>query len=57
MKTKKFDCVEMKRKGSEHVFGAVAQLTKEEQLRFWQEGNEELRRIMAASKQKHKKVA
>lgn len=46
METKKFDCVEMKRKGSEAVYKKVANLTKTEQLKFWRDGNEELRKII-----------
>lgn len=57
MKTKKFDCVEMKRKGAELVHDKIAHLTREEQLQYWRSGNDALRQIMDATKQKSKKVA
>ncbi len=44
MKTKKtFDCVEMKRRGSERIQSLTAGMTIEEQLDFWKERTEMLR--------------
>jgi len=35
--TKDFDCVEMKHKGAEKVQARLAGMTREEQLRYWEE--------------------
>lgn len=53
MKTKTFDCVEMKRKGAEKVQGEIAGMTLEEELAYWQRGTEELR-AMQESRRKAK---
>ena len=45
MKTKTFDCVEMKRRGSEMVRKRLEGKTREEQLQYWRKGTEELRRL------------
>ena len=51
MKTKKtFDCVEMKRRGSERIYNQIAEMTLEEQLAFWQERTELLRKHQQAVK-------
>ena len=42
MKTKTFDCIEMKRRGAEEVQAVLAGLTPEEELAFWQSGTAEL---------------
>ena len=47
MKTKTFDCVEMKRRGAEEVQAALAGLTPEEELAFWQSGTAQLERRQA----------
>jgi len=57
MKTKTFDCVEMKRKGAEFVYKKVAGLSKADQLKFWRAGDEELRKIVGVRPQKGKKTA
>ncbi len=44
MKTKTFDCVEMKQRGAEEVQTALTGLTPEEELAFWQRGTAELER-------------
>lgn len=44
MKTKKFDCVEMKRRGAENVRAQIAGMTLEQELEFWRGQTEELRR-------------
>ncbi len=44
MKTKTFDCVEMKRHGAEKVQRNLAGLTTAEELAYWQTGTEELQR-------------
>ena len=43
MKTKTFDCVEMKRQGAEKVQQELAGMTREEEIAFWQRGTEELK--------------
>lgn len=43
MKTKTFDCVEMKRQGAERVMKHIKGMTLEEQLSYWQEGTARLR--------------
>lgn len=54
MKTKKFDCVEMKRKGAESVYEKIVGLTRAEQLKFWHSGDGELRKMISAVKSKVK---
>lgn len=44
MKTKTFDCVEMKRKGSEKVYQTIKDMTREEEIEFWRKGNDRLRK-------------
>ena len=41
---KKFDCVEMKRAGARRVLEKLTGLSAEEQLAFWRERTEALRR-------------
>ena len=43
MKTKTFDCVEMKRQGAGKVQQELAGMTLEEEIAFWQSGTEQLR--------------
>ena len=43
MKTKEFDCVEMKHLGADIFRAKAAGLTKEQELRFWQEQSKRLR--------------
>ena len=42
MKTKTFDCVEMKREGAERVQKKLAGMTPEERLAYWDEKYEQL---------------
>ncbi len=45
MKTKKtFDCVEMKHRGAERIYNQIANMTLKEQLTFWRERTELLRK-------------
>ncbi len=48
MKTKKFDCVQMKRQGAAKVREQTATLTREQELRFWQERSQQLRQRQTA---------
>ena len=48
MKTKTFDCVEMKRKGAELVQHRLAGMNRQEQLEYWRHQTELLRQRQAA---------
>jgi hypothetical protein len=48
MKTKTFDCVEMKRRGAALVQEKVAGMTREQELQFWREQTELLRQQQKA---------
>jgi len=50
MKTKKFDCVQMKRQGAAKVREQTATFTREQELRFWQERSQVLRQRQEALK-------
>ena len=55
MKTKKtFDCVEMKRRGAERIYNQIANMTLKEQLAFWRERTELLRKDQQTVKMKSK---
>ena len=45
MKTKTFDCVEMKRRGAELIRKRLEGKTFEERLEYWRKGTEELRQL------------
>ena len=45
---KKFDCVQMKRQGAAKVREQTATLSKEQELRFWEERSQYLRQRQAA---------
>ena len=45
MRKKTFDCVEMKHRGAERVMKRLEGKTLEEQLKYWQRGTEELRKL------------
>ncbi len=49
MKTKTFDCVEMKRQGARATREKLANLTPEEQLAYWQERSRMLRQRQQAA--------
>jgi hypothetical protein len=49
MKTKSFDCVEMKRLGAERVQKELVGLTPQEQLEYWRQQTEELRERVAGA--------
>jgi hypothetical protein len=44
MKTKTFDCVEMKRQGAEWVQKQIAGMSPQEELDFWKKQTQNLRR-------------
>ena len=45
MKTKTFDCVEMKRRGAERILKKIRGKTRAEQLKCWDQGTADLRRL------------
>ncbi len=45
MRTKTFDCVEMKRRGAQKVMKNLKGKSKQEQLDYWRKGTAELRRL------------
>jgi hypothetical protein len=50
MKTKSFDCVEMKHRGAERVMKRLKGKTLEEQLKYWQRGTDELLKLKKSLK-------
>ena len=44
MKTKTFDCVEMKRQGALRIHERLKEMTIEEQITHWRQRSEEFRR-------------
>lgn len=50
MRTKTFDCVEMKRRGAEAVRKRLEGKTLKERLEYWQKGTEELRKFQKSLK-------
>ena len=44
MKTKTFDCVEMKRRGAELLRARLAGMTLEQEIEFWRQRSEEFER-------------
>ena len=51
MKTKTFDCVAMKRAGAERLRKTLEGKTTEEQLKYFQQGTEQLRQLQRMVKQ------
>ena len=49
MKTKNFDCVEMKRAGARTVFEATKDMTVEEEVAYWRKRTEAARRWLASA--------
>jgi len=45
MKTKTFDCVQMKRRGAEAVRKQLEGTSPDEQLEYWQKGTAELKKL------------
>ena len=50
MKTKTFDCVEMKHQGAEQLKKTIDQLTDQQKLAFWSERTHELKQRLATAK-------
>jgi hypothetical protein len=43
MKTKTFDCVEMKRRGSQRIYEAIKDMTYEQKLAYWRDRSRQFR--------------
>ena len=54
MKTKAFDCVEMKRRGAELVRKQLEGKSLAERLEYWRKGTAELRRLQQRRRSKIK---
>jgi hypothetical protein len=52
IKTKTFDCVKMKRRGSRHVQEQTRGMTAAEELAFWRERTARLAKRIKAARQK-----
>jgi hypothetical protein len=52
MRTKTFDCVQMKRQGAELVRRQLEGKSFEEQLEYWRKGTEELRKLQVQAREK-----
>jgi len=52
MKTKTFDCVEMKRRGSELVRKQLEGKSFEQQLKYWRKGTEDLKKLQKQAREK-----
>ncbi len=50
MKTKTFDCVEMKHRGAEKLKEKIERLTVQQELAFWAERSNELKQRQATAK-------
>jgi hypothetical protein len=44
MKPKRLNCVATKRRGAERIYQQIKDMTREEELEFWQQRSSELRR-------------
>jgi hypothetical protein len=54
MKTKNFDCVEMKHLGAEKIREKIQGMTREQEAAFWKERSQALRKHQADVKQREK---
>ncbi len=52
MRTKAFDCVEMKRRGAELVRKQLEGKSFEQQLEYWQKGTEGLKKLQAQARER-----
>lgn len=57
MKTKPFDCVEMKRRGAELVRQRLAGLTLEQEIEYWRQRSEQFQRDQERLRAKAKKAS
>jgi hypothetical protein len=54
MKITKFNCVEMKHRGAEKVKEKTRDMTREQELTFWQEQTKHLKHFQESKKQEHR---
>lgn len=47
-RTKNFDCIEMKRRGSQGILQTLQEMSRSQQLAYWQKATEELRKRQQA---------
>lgn len=52
MKTKTFDCVQMKRRGAELVRKRLEGKTFKQQLEYWKKGTHQLRQLQSKAREK-----
>lgn len=52
MKTKTFDCVQMKRRGAEWVRRQLEGKSLEQQLEYWRKGTEDLKKLQEQAREK-----
>ena len=52
MKTKTFDCVQMKRQGAELVRQQLEGKSFEQQVEYWRKGTEELKKLQSQASEK-----
>lgn len=50
MKTKAFDCVEMKHRGAERVMKHLEGKTLVEEIKYWRDGTRQLRKLQKSVK-------
>lgn len=43
MKTKTFDCIEMKRRGSQRIYETIKDMTFEQKVAYWREQSRQFR--------------
>jgi hypothetical protein len=56
MKTKTFDAVEMKRRGAERIHEQTKGMTPEEELAFWRQRTEVLRKRQQTAQEKRRSL-
>ncbi len=52
MKTKRFDCVQMKRRGAELVRKQLEGRSLDQQLEYWQKGTQDLIKLQTQAREK-----
>jgi len=52
MRTKAFDCVQMKRRGAELVRKKLQGKSFEQQLEYWQKGTEDLKKLQTQARER-----
>ncbi|NER39868.1 MAG: hypothetical protein F6J93_39035 [Oscillatoria sp. SIO1A7] len=51
MKAKRFDCIEMKRRGAERIYEKIKDMTPEEELAYWSKSSQEFQQQLLEIKQ------